>query len=88
MMPTGLCAVGKTVLLNEIERLAKADKYRTISIKAHDDKGLGPLIAPYLTPTPAGTFDGPEPYGFSGRARASAAAAQPLAATAMNWSLP
>jgi len=27
-------------------------------------------------------------YGFSGRGRASAAAAQPLAATAMNWSLP
>ena len=27
-------------------------------------------------------------YGAGGRARASAAAAQPLAATAMNWSLP
>jgi hypothetical protein len=39
-------------------------------------------------PRPPGTLDGPEAYGFSGRARASAAAAQPLAATAMNWSLP
>src|SRR5437868_3636424 len=29
-----------------------------------------------------------ELYGPTGRARASAAAAQPLAATAMNWSLP
>src|SRR5271169_6058485 len=48
MMLTGLRGVGKTVLLNEIERLAKADKYRTISIEAHEDKGLGPLIAPYL----------------------------------------
>ena len=48
MMLTGLRGVRKTVLLNEIERLAKADKYRTISIEAHEDKALGPLIAPYL----------------------------------------
>jgi hypothetical protein len=48
MMLTGLRGVGKTVLLNEIERLAKADKYRTISIEAHEGKGLGPLIAPHL----------------------------------------
>jgi hypothetical protein len=40
--------VGKTVLLNEIERLASAEAYRTISIEAHEDKSLGPLIAPYL----------------------------------------
>ena len=32
MLLTGLRGVGKTVLLNEIERLAKADGYRTISI--------------------------------------------------------
>ena len=48
MMLTGLRGVGKTVLLNEIERLAKADAYRTISIEAHEEKALGPLIAPYL----------------------------------------
>jgi hypothetical protein len=48
MMLTGLRGVGKTVLLNEIERMAKADAYRTISIEAHEEKALGPLIAPYL----------------------------------------
>jgi hypothetical protein len=48
MLLTGLRGVGKTVLLNEIERLAKADAYRTISIEAHEDKPLGKLIAPYL----------------------------------------
>jgi len=48
MMLTGLRGVGKTVLLNEIERLAKDNGYRTISIEAHEEKSLGPLIAPYL----------------------------------------
>jgi hypothetical protein len=48
MLLTGLRGVGKTVLLNEIERLAKAEEYRTISIEAYEDKPLGPLIAPYL----------------------------------------
>jgi hypothetical protein len=48
MLLTGLRGVGKTVLLNEIERLATAGGYRTISIEAHEDKPLGPLIAPYL----------------------------------------
>jgi AAA ATPase domain len=48
MMLTGLRGVGKTVLLNEIERLAKDNAYRTISIEAHEEKSLGPLISPYL----------------------------------------
>ena len=48
MLLTGLRGVGKTVLLNEIDRLAKADGYRTIAIEAHEDKPLGPLLAPYL----------------------------------------
>ena len=48
MLLTGLRGVGKTVLLNEIERLAKAEGYRTIAIEAHEDKPLGPLLAPYL----------------------------------------
>jgi Cdc6-like AAA superfamily ATPase len=42
MLLTGLRGVGKTVLLNEIERLARAAGYRTISIEAHEDKPLGP----------------------------------------------
>src|SRR6476469_2524122 len=48
MLLTGLRGVGKTVLLNEIERLAKSDGYRTILIEALEDKPLGPLFAPHL----------------------------------------
>jgi hypothetical protein len=48
LLLTGLRGVGKTVLLNEIERLAKNAGYRTISIEAHEDKPLGPLLAPHL----------------------------------------
>jgi hypothetical protein len=48
MLLTGLRGVGKTVLLNEIERRASAAEYHTISIEAHEDKALGPLISPYL----------------------------------------
>lgn len=48
LLLTGLRGVGKTVLLNEIERLAKTAEYRTISVEAHEDKPLGPLLAPHL----------------------------------------
>jgi hypothetical protein len=48
LLLTGLRGVGKTVLLNEIERRAKAQGYLTISMEAHEDKSLGVLIAPYL----------------------------------------
>jgi hypothetical protein len=48
MLLTGLRGVGKTVLLNEIERVARAEDYRIISIEAHEDKALGPLIASHL----------------------------------------
>lgn len=48
MLLTGLRGVGKTVLLNEIEQLAKRQKYRTIFIEAHENMALGPLIIPYL----------------------------------------
>lgn len=48
MLLTGLRGVGKTVLLNEIERLAGTEGYRTIAVEAHEDKRLGPLLAPYL----------------------------------------
>ena len=48
MLLTGLRGVGKTVLLNEIERMAKAGDYRTIFIEASEDKPLGPLLAPHL----------------------------------------
>lgn len=48
MLLTGLRGVGKTVLLNEIERLAGREKYHTILIEAHESKALGPLIVPHL----------------------------------------
>jgi Cdc6-like AAA superfamily ATPase len=48
MLLTGLRGVGKTVLLNEIERLARDSDYRTIFIEAHENKALGPLLVPYL----------------------------------------
>lgn len=45
---TGLRGVGKTVLLNEMERLAKDSSYRTISIEAHEEKPLSSLLPPHL----------------------------------------
>jgi hypothetical protein len=45
---TGLRGVGKTVLLNEIERSAQAEEYRTILIEAYEDKHLATLLAPHL----------------------------------------
>jgi hypothetical protein len=48
LLLTGLRGVGKTVLLNEIQRLAADAGYRTIELEAHEDKRLGPLLAPNL----------------------------------------
>jgi hypothetical protein len=48
MLLTGLRGVGKTVLLNEIDRLAKKVGYKTIFIEAQENKSLGPLLVPYL----------------------------------------
>src|SRR5262245_46389970 len=45
---TGLRGVGKTVLLNEIEPLARAVGYRTVLIEALENKPLGTLLAPHL----------------------------------------
>jgi hypothetical protein len=45
---TGLRGVGKTVLLNEIERLAAKAGYRTLPLEAHEDKSLGALLVPPL----------------------------------------
>ena len=47
-MLTGLRGVGKTVLLNEMERIAEKTEYRTILIEAHEEKSLGALLAPHL----------------------------------------
>lgn len=48
LLLTGLRGVGKTVLLNEIERMAKAAGYRTILVEAHESKSLAALLAPHL----------------------------------------
>ena len=48
LLLTGLRGVGKTVLLLEIQRLAKDSGYHTITIEAHEDKPLGPLLAANL----------------------------------------
>lgn len=48
LLLTGLRGVGKTVLLNEIERMAKAAGYQTILLEAHEQKPLGELIFPAL----------------------------------------
>jgi len=48
LLLTGLRGVGKTVLLNEIERMAIDRGYHTIAIEAHEEKRLGPLLAANL----------------------------------------
>src|SRR5437763_15966796 len=45
---TGLRGVGKTVLPNEIERMAAKDGYRTLALEAHEDKCLAVLLVPPL----------------------------------------
>lgn len=46
LLLTGLRGVGKTVLLNEINQIAEELGYSTIFVEAHEDKGLGSLLAP------------------------------------------
>ena len=48
LLLTGLRGVGKTVLLNEIERMAKTAGYQSILLEAHEEKSLGELIFPAL----------------------------------------
>lgn len=48
LLLTGLRGVGKTVLLNEIERIAQDSGFRTILVEAHEGKSLAVLLAPHL----------------------------------------
>jgi hypothetical protein len=48
LLLTGLRGVGKTVLLNEIERIAADEGFRTILVEAHEGKPLAVLLAPHL----------------------------------------
>lgn len=45
---TGLRGVGKTVLLNEIERMALKASFHTVSVEAHEEKPLAALLVPHL----------------------------------------
>jgi len=47
-MLLGLRGVGKTVLLNEIARIAEGEGYRTIVIEAPEDRRLADLLVPSL----------------------------------------
>lgn len=48
LLLTGLRGVGKTALLNEIERYAHNEDYHTILIEAHENKSLAAILAPHL----------------------------------------
>lgn len=48
LLLTGLRGVGKTVLLNDIERMAIDAGYRTLLVEAHEGKPLAVLLAPHL----------------------------------------
>ena len=45
---TGLRGVGKTVLLNNMDRLAETAGYRTVLLEAHENKPLAALLVPSL----------------------------------------
>ena len=48
ILMTGLRGVGKTVLLNEMERMAIHDGYRTLFLEAQENKSLVLLLVPQL----------------------------------------
>src|SRR6266498_4664367 len=48
LLLVGLRGVGKTVLLNEIKKLADSDSYKTVFIEAHENKSLAALLLPPL----------------------------------------
>ena len=48
LLLVGLRGVGKTVLLNEIERITRETGYHTIALEAHEDKSLAALLTPHL----------------------------------------
>lgn len=45
---TGLRGVGKTVLLNEMERLALQQGYKTLFLEASENKALAAILVPHL----------------------------------------
>ena len=45
---TGLRGVGKTVLLNEMDRMAVRAGFHTVTVEAHEEKSLAALLVPHL----------------------------------------
>jgi hypothetical protein len=48
MILIGLRGVGKTVLLNEIDKLADTERFRTLFLEVHEGKSFPLLLAPHL----------------------------------------
>jgi len=48
LLLVGLRGVGKTVLLNEVERITRETGYYTIALEAHENKSLAALLMPHL----------------------------------------
>jgi hypothetical protein len=48
LMLVGLRGVGKTVLLNEMQRMAQSAEYQTVDFEAHENKPLAALLTPLL----------------------------------------
>jgi hypothetical protein len=48
LLLTGLRGMGKTVLLDEMERIAQRAGFRTLLIEAHENKPLAVLLVPHL----------------------------------------
>lgn len=48
LLLTGLRGVGKTVLLNEMDRMARGTGFRTILVESHEHKPLAALLVPHL----------------------------------------
>jgi len=48
LLLTGLRGVGKTVLLNELEKIALVADYKTVLVEAREDKSLGEMLVPFL----------------------------------------
>lgn len=48
LLLTGLRGVGKTVLLNEIERTARQAGFLTVAVEAQEEKAMGPLLVPHM----------------------------------------
>lgn len=47
-MLVGLRGVGKTVLLNEMQRMANKAEYQTIALEAHENKPFAAVLTPHL----------------------------------------